>query len=255
MHYTMRHFRQIAGTAMSVLWGEQRNWSSRRSQILMYHSIGGRADGDMTGLYSISPKNFMWQMQYLAALCRQGLLRVVPFGQEQAGCVSITFDDGYVDNLTVAVPILEKFNFPFHIFVSPEMVVNRREGLLSIEQVRILSKHPLASLGVHGYSHVPLTNLDSGEIEADLSKAVQWLSETSGQPVKTLSYPHGAVNSSVMEAVAKCGIVQAACSKFGPIRVDTHKLRLPRIDIWSSDSERSFAAKITGRWDWMKWRT
>ena len=40
--------------------------------------------------------------------------------------VAITFDDAYLDNLTNAKALLDKFGFPFTIFVNPG-IINRNE--------------------------------------------------------------------------------------------------------------------------------
>lgn len=92
--------------------------------ILMYHSI---APDDVAE--SIDPPNrmspalFEAQMAYLSKH-----RRVVPFSEviEQiasgmsppAGTVCITFDDGYLDNLTVAAPILERYKLPATLYLA-----------------------------------------------------------------------------------------------------------------------------------------
>lgn len=251
----MPEIRHMVGSTVSAMWGEQRHWQSRRKQILMYHSIGGHADGDTEGLYSVDPRKFSEQMHFLYELQCNGNIRVVPFGKEEPGCISITFDDGYVDNLTIATPILERLNLPFHIFVTPDFISKCQVGFLTVEQVKSLSKHDLVTLGIHGYTHQPLTVHSSHELKGQISRAIQWLSDATGESVTTLSYPHGKVNDLVTQVVAECGITHAACSKFGPVRPDSDLRQLPRIDIWSTDSKSSFAGKIAGRWDWMRWRT
>ena len=71
--------------------------------------------------------------------------------------VAITFDDGYRDNLTVALPLLEKFGLPMTLFVTAGFV--GREGYLSKEELREISKHPLVTIGAHGLSHRDFTRL------------------------------------------------------------------------------------------------
>lgn len=92
--------------------------------ILMYHSV---APDDIAEFIDptnrLSPVMFDSQMAYLSN-CR----RVVPLSQviEQvvsgisppAGTVCITFDDGYLDNLTTAAPILEKYKLPATLFLA-----------------------------------------------------------------------------------------------------------------------------------------
>ena len=251
----MKSFRHTTGSALSAIWPAHAGGLSTRSQILMYHSIGGVAVGDRTGLYSISEEQFTRQIEVLYQLQLDGLLKIVPFGQEQDGSLSITFDDGYRDNLTIATPILERFNFPFHIFLNPSLIESHESGFLSEDDLRILKNHPLVSLGLHGYSHRPMTSLSADEVRSELKAARDWFSDQTSSQAISLSYPHGSVNDGVISLVKESQFLFAACSKFGPLASSSNCFRLPRIDLWSSDSDRSFRAKIIGSWDWMRWRT
>ena len=90
----------------------------------MYHSVGPDTNAEF-----IYPKNRMSPTlfdQQMAFLSRYR--RVVPLSQviEQlelgvsplAGTVCITFDDGYLDNLTTAAPILEKYRLPATLYLA-----------------------------------------------------------------------------------------------------------------------------------------
>jgi peptidoglycan/xylan/chitin deacetylase (PgdA/CDA1 family) len=85
--------------------------------ILMYH----RMADEQTDL-CVTPGAFCEQLGYL----RETGYRVLPLRDLVAAlqrddipplCVAITFDDGYLDALTHAVPILEAFGFPATFFV------------------------------------------------------------------------------------------------------------------------------------------
>lgn len=221
----------------------------------MYHSIGGNADGDTRGLYSVKPDAFRTQMNILRDRSISGRSSVVPFGSEHPGTISITFDDGYLDNLTVAAPILVDRGIPFHVFLCPNFIESGRPEFLSRADVIELAAIDGVSLGVHGYSHAPLTALDLNDLQSELFRSRKWLEDLIQRPVTTMSYPHGAIDFKVSQAAMENGFTRAACSKFGPIIQPLHALRIPRIDIWSTDSDKSFVAKINGKWDWMKWRT
>ena len=249
---TLRH---KTGSAISALWRLRDQPLTKRAQVLMYHSIGGTAIGDQTGLYSITQESFSSQMSLLKELHVDGSVKVVPFGFEAPGSISITFDDGYRDNLLVAAPLLEQLGFPFHIFLNPDLVESQSPGFLSPQEVRSLANHPLVTLGLHGYSHRPLTALSDDSLQTELRGAQDWFSKQTGILATSISYPHGSVNDRVVNEVKNSGFSRAACSKFGPIHSHTDRFRIPRIDIWSSDSDRSFLGKISGQWDWMKWRT
>ena len=221
----------------------------------MYHSIGGKATDDVRGLYSVSPSAFRNQIRILSDLVTENQLAIVPFGSERPGSISITFDDGYLDNLTIAAPLFAEYGFPFHVFLCPAFIESGRSEFLSRANVVELAALDCATLGVHGYSHTPLTSLDEASAKNELSSSRRWLEDLVQTPVTSMSYPHGAVNSKISTSVGKVGFTHAASSKFGPINSGQDRLSVPRIDIWSSDTNSSFRAKVEGKWDWMKWRT
>lgn len=41
------------------------------------------------------------------------------------GCMAITFDDGYENNLSVALPVLERYGAPLNVFISTRMLTER----------------------------------------------------------------------------------------------------------------------------------
>lgn len=90
-----------------------------RVAILMYHRVHN-AVADPWDL-SVSPANFNEQMEYLRRHCNVLSLGQVAermaAGRLPRRAVVLTFDDGYVDNLVAAKPILERWNLPATFFV------------------------------------------------------------------------------------------------------------------------------------------
>lgn len=251
----MTTFRHYLGSAFSLLWGLKGSDPQHRSLVLMYHSIGGRADGDHRGLYSVRPSMFRRQVSHLCDRRDSGLAAISTFDDVRPGTISVTFDDGYADNLTVAAPILAESGIPFHVFLCPAFIESGDPAFLNRGQVCELASIPGVSLGVHGYSHRPLTRMNTNELEAELVCSRKWLEDLVQKPVTSMSYPHGAVNRDVAAMVSKMGFQLAASSKFGPVLATTNHLNIPRIDIWSLDTCNSFQSKLDGNWDWMKWRS
>jgi peptidoglycan/xylan/chitin deacetylase (PgdA/CDA1 family) len=98
--------------------------------VLMYHRIAREAF-DPDGL-CVSPETFEGQVATLRRLgvrlltARQ-LADAVRKGQVPRRSAVITFDDGYVDNLTNAVPVLERHAAPATVFVVAGQTGSGRE--------------------------------------------------------------------------------------------------------------------------------
>lgn len=96
-----------------------------RGMILNYHRVGDvrfrRRGGPY--LYTVTPDELSEQLAFL-----NERFDVVPLGQfikrlrtpdSKEGMVAVTFDDGYRDTLTRALPVLERHDVPAAVFVCP----------------------------------------------------------------------------------------------------------------------------------------
>ncbi len=97
-------------------------------RVLLYHRVF--SPGIDPQLLCVSPENFRSQMQWLKTRCNVVSLSDMV---AQAGLglppdsVSVTFDDGYFDNLLFAKPILEESGIQATVFVSSGFVDCKRE--------------------------------------------------------------------------------------------------------------------------------
>lgn len=225
-------------------------------RVLMYHAIGTPALGDTLGLFSVIPERFQRQMKLLAEWKRG---RVVQFDENSLnsnGCrVAITFDDGYLDNFEVAAPILTELGLPFTVFVTSEFVRNGKAGFLSPGALRNLAELPGTRIGAHGATHIPLTQCDDKTLHNELVSSRQYLEDVLGNEVRALAYPYGAANLRVRDAALAAGYRLGASSFAGVNRPERDPMLLARTEIASLDSERVFAQKLNGDWDWYRWRT
>jgi peptidoglycan/xylan/chitin deacetylase (PgdA/CDA1 family) len=100
-----------------------------KSLILMYHRVA-EVELDPWGL-CITPKNFAEQLAILQQSCHplslQQFLQAYQDDNLPKRSVVITFDDGYVDNLLIAKPLLEHYGIPATIFVSTGYLGGKRE--------------------------------------------------------------------------------------------------------------------------------
>ncbi len=88
--------------------------------VLLYHRVADVAD-DRLGL-AVHPERFAAQMAELAARGTVVPLSAAP----PPGTVSVTFDDGYADNLHQALPILLDHGLPATLFASTGHIARRR---------------------------------------------------------------------------------------------------------------------------------
>jgi peptidoglycan/xylan/chitin deacetylase (PgdA/CDA1 family)/SAM-dependent methyltransferase len=102
--------------------------AKREPLILLYHQVTARPH-DVHGL-AVAPEVFRGHLQELTAhwhpMSVGELAAAAASGDAPDGAVALTFDDGYLDNLLHAGPLLREFGVPATFFLTSEPVRRRR---------------------------------------------------------------------------------------------------------------------------------
>lgn len=189
--------------------------------ILMYHHVCPCAEIPRDQLplegwkYNIEPGKFETQLQTMRALGRRFVSLDEYLSELQTGStsqlVTVTFDDGWVDNLRYAFPILAALGLPSTLFVvSKEMQGVQRNRRLSTDELRGLKDYGV-TVGAHTRTHPNLAQLRDQELVEELGGCKADLEDLLGIAVKYLAYPGGRFNRRVVE-VAREAEFEAACS-------------------------------------------
>lgn len=199
--------------------------------ILMYHYIRNVDEAaDPLGFrLSVQPDRFAEQMAWLKAhgyetvlmrdlaACLRGERRCPP----QA--VALTFDDGYADNATAALPTLRRYGFRATFYVVAGFI--GRDGYLSWEQLELLRDSGM-EIGAHTVSHVDLAALELAEAQAEIERSRATLERRLGIKVVSFSYPAGSYTPAVARAVRAAGFTSAVTA--GPGESMRRLYELPR---------------------------
>jgi len=208
------------------------------SSVLVYHTISSPLE-PLVADADISPEKFERHLQWLARW-----RRVVPLDETlrdpRRNAVALTFDDGYRDNLTVALPLLEKYQLPMTIFVTAGFL--GREPYLSESELQELSRHPLVTVGAHGLWHRHFNLLSTDEARHELIESRHRLAEITGKPVNLLAWPFGECNEQLEQLSAECGY-QASWSVWKGNN-GLHSLR--RVPLGRRDDLARFVIKSSG---------
>jgi len=97
--------------------------------ILAYHRIFNPVNDPI--LLSVNPENFESQLkiisQHYKPISLPDLAKAIRNKSVPNRAIVLTFDDGYVDNLLFAKPLLEKYQIPATIFITTHGITNLRE--------------------------------------------------------------------------------------------------------------------------------
>lgn len=138
--------RALAAARRSVA---QRVGSRRgRGVVLLYHRVGD-ASRDPWNL-TVTPGRFEEHLRLLSSefhpLPLTELARGARHGRLPAGAVGVSFDDGYADNLKVAVPLLTNLRVPATVFVASGFVLNGRPFWWEELRAILLDLEPLPKM-------------------------------------------------------------------------------------------------------------
>ena len=119
----------------------------------------------------------------------------------------VAFDDGYTENETVALPIIEKYQIPVAIFVIDDTV--GKEGYLSWDQIRHLEETGLVSIHTHGKTHYEFDKEGTAKAVADVEEAHAHIEKELGKSItKIFTYPYGLYRQETIDALTEAGFVQ-----------------------------------------------
>jgi|GEM_PF-2406488 len=162
---------------------------------LNYHRIDSSGDPDF---YTVDPTEFA---KHLKAIRELGL-RVVDIDEALAATVDdnlvmLLFDDGTEDHARVAIPLMQAEGLRGVFFVSTDKV--GRPGYLTKEQIKELTAAG-HSFECHGHSHQRMDQMNSDQLEREISASSALILEWTGRAPKILAPPGGFMNQKVIEA-------------------------------------------------------
>lgn len=222
--------------------------ASPKVAILSYHKIGPPMPGGWETWYYISKQIFEQQLRLLADRGYE-FLDLARFyrGLDDpttlpAKSTLITFDDGYRNNLTAALPIMIRMGVPGVVFVptnyigslniwdsggqEPDEEICDWNDLLNLERYGV-------TVESHSVTHPSFSTLTPEQHEKELRQSKATLEAKLGRKVEFFAYPYGDAGNdfNFSEALLKSVGYRAACLYGGgPITLPAaNRFRLERL--------------------------
>jgi peptidoglycan/xylan/chitin deacetylase (PgdA/CDA1 family) len=197
--------------------------NSIRVPILMYHYIRINPNPyDRMGFnLSVTPTDFAAQMDWLAHNSYHPITLNDLHGylNGQRGLPSrpviLTFDDGYADFYTTALPILRATDFTAVSYVVSGFM--GRGGYMTAAQVLEADRAGI-EIGGHTVDHADLAVQSPDGLRYQLTASKQHLEQLLGHPVLSLCYPSGRFTPAVAAAAQNAGYRDATTTRLGSFR-------------------------------------
>lgn len=221
LRHVAKQLRAYAANAMVRSGGNR--FRTPRITVLLYHRVSDEVRDNLT----VGVAQFDRQMALLKRHCHvltlDEALAATPVRRSDRPLVAITFDDGYLDNYTIAAPILRRHGLPAAFFVSTGIVgtANRfahdlRRGnppipVMSWDQLREMRRWGF-SIGSHTAHHIDCATELETVVCDELARSGADLKSELGVEQPVFAYPYGGrehMNAARLTLVKKAGY--AAC--------------------------------------------
>jgi peptidoglycan/xylan/chitin deacetylase (PgdA/CDA1 family) len=220
-----------------------------RVPVLMYHYIRVNPDPrDRMGFgLSVTPWDFASQMDWLTANGYHPITfrELHAYLSGAAGLPSrpviLTFDDGYEDFYTTALPILIRHDFKAVSYVVSGFI--GRPRYMNATQIREADNSDI-EIGSHTVDHADLTRQSFDGLRYQIVTSKRVLEELLGHPVLSFCYPSGKFSPNVVSVVQEAGYSDATTTKYGFVRAMDGRFLWGRLRVSGGDSLADFATEL-----------
>lgn len=209
--------------------------STIKLPIVMYHYIEYVKDeGDLIRKkLDITPRNFEAELQslkdgdYTTFFVKDVPGLIKEKGTKPEKSVILTFDDGYEDFYTDALPILKKFQMKATIYIVNHFI--GRKGYLNKSQIKEIIDSGLVEIGSHTLDHAYLKKSPYSFAQKEIVESKKELETEFGMKVETFAYPYGVFTKEIIEIVKEASFSAAVSVIPGVMQSEDNLFYLNRI--------------------------
>jgi peptidoglycan/xylan/chitin deacetylase (PgdA/CDA1 family) len=223
-----------------------------RVPVLMYHEI---ADITATSSrFAVTPDAFAEQVAYLhdagfTSVTAGALAEILAGG---AGSlperpVVLTFDDGYGDFYSQALPLLKQYGHTATVFQTTEWVgvEHTKKRMMNWQEIAEAAEAGI-EIGAHTITHPQLDQLPEKELREELSGSKSLLEDRLGMAVPGLAYPYGYSSNRVRQVAREIGYAYAYAVDNAMTTSGADQFTLPRLTVKRTTTIESFRKMVNG---------
>lgn len=226
--------------------------------ILVYHQIeAAPPKGTPFRSLYVAPADFARQMAFLHYLGYQGLSMTAlqPYlrGERVGKVVGITFDDGYLNNLTHALPALKRQSFSATCYAVSQQLgkTNEWDRAIGIAQTSLMSAEQLRQwvaggqeVGAHTQHHVRLVQMEAASCREEIALSKSELEAVTGAAVDHFCYPYGEYTADHVLMAVEAGFKTVTTTQRSRCHAQDDLMQLPRVPVVRSTTLLALWLKV-----------
>ena len=227
--------------------------------VLMYHSISND-----NNKISVSVLNFKKQMQFMQSLGYIGCSLNNINSNSSKKKIVITFDDGYENIFTKAMPVLKELDFSATCFIVSKKIGYfndwdknqknfKKKRIMNTKQIKIWIKNGF-EIGSHSIDHYNLNNLSNIQKKIQILKPKQFFKTNYGINIQSFSYPFGCYNKDCLKILKKNYKFAVTTKRSRYVKGKFNLLEIPRVPVNSNTSLFKYFLKITTFYEDVKFK-
>lgn len=212
--------------------------------ILSFHRIGFPPSQATHKSLFTTPRLLAFHVRFLRFLGYRFATLKDAMASNGGKIAVITFDDGYLDNFTLGLPVLEKFNIPATVFAITGDIGAKNlswgeageklpADLMGWDMLRSLADRGW-EIGSHAHTHIHLASHSGARQEYEILRSIREIEDNIGQSPVSFAYPYGSYDQRTKGVLEKTGIKNAVtikrAEKSFPIKTQD-PLQLSRVSI------------------------
>ena len=219
--------------------------------ILMYHRIDRITPAlpAITQRLTVDPTEFATEMRWLAGHGFHSITQLELFDALERGGslpskpVLITFDDGYRDVFSKAMPVLRRLHLRATAYVITGRISGPDPSFLTWGMLAGLERRGI-EIGSHTVHHLELPVLSNAQAMDELVNSRHDLERHLGHPVQWFAYPAGAEDPRTVALVRQAGYVLAVTTHAGSVQDARAPLELHRYEVLDSTGVAGLASLL-----------
>lgn len=225
-------------------------------RVLMYHKVDEKKKDRLTVTIEQINKQLNWLVEKKLNIISFKEFKELEAQKKKGRYVILTFDDAYENNLSYALPLLNKTNTKATIFI-PTAFIGRtnewdggNEKLMTATQLRQLPPG-IIELGLHTHTHKNFKLCSAEHIQTEMQRSIETLQQNQIPFVPVVAYAYGGFPKDDNQQQAMIDILKQEKIWYG-LRIGNNLNALPvknnflikRIDIRGTDSFFMFKLKV-----------